>query len=214
MGIAIAILVVSLAIMTFLIVWGVKRHRINMSQSDDMLSDRDLLLLINAEPDRIINAVSLAKKSGMSLGQARTRLQRLQFAGVVNSMSSGIQSFYELKTPIDQENLIRLSDHPFISIEDLFTLFDHFQHKMSLQDICVATGLPFKVIKEEMKYFEKEGVVHKMTQHNGTGMVASKFYTLQDEYKNRGANDEENEEMNLDLKKIFLRTSRGNDDYV
>lgn len=214
MGVVVAILLVSLAIMTFLIVWGVKRHQITMGQSDNILSDRGLLLLINAEPDRIINAVSLAKKSGMSLGQARTRLQRLQFAGVVNSMSSGIKSFYELKTPIEQEDLISLSDQPFISIEDLFTLFDHFKHKMSLQDICVATGLPFKVIKEEMKYFQKEGVVHSMTQHNGSGMVASKFYTLQDAYKNRKGNSEDNEEMNLDLKKIYLRANRGNDDFV
>ena len=208
-------LVVTLFIMTFLIVSGVKKHRQSMDASETYLSDRELLLLINSEPDRIINAVSLDKKSRLSLRQARTRLHRLLYAGVVHQISSGFKYFYELKAPIGKENLINLSDKPFLSIQDLFSLFDHFGHKMTLQDICVATGLPFKVIKKEMKYFQKEGVVHEMSQHTGTGLVANKFYTLQDNFKgSRVDQTHRDEEINLDLEKIYQKSSRNRDGFV
>jgi len=196
-------------------VWGVRQHRNSTKVSEAHLTDRDLLLLINAEPDRIINAAILAKKSGISLSQARTRLHRLMYAGVVHQMSSGFKYFYELKNSIQKDNLLDLSDNPFISIEDLFTLFEHFGYKMTLQDICIATGLPFKVIKEEMKYFQKEGVVHEMSQHTGTGLIANKFYTLQDGFKgSRGDFVTRDKEINLDLEKIYTKVSRDNDGFV
>jgi len=185
-----------------------------MKESQVRLSDRELLLLMNAEPDRILNAENLAKKSGMSQSQARTRLHRLHFEGVVNVMSSGVKYFYELKVPIEKENLIDLSDKPFISIEDLFILFDHFNHKMSLQDICIATGLPFRVIKEEMKYFAKEGIVHKMIQHNPSGSTPSKFFTLQDNHKRRTDGSAEGQKMNLDLEQIYQKISKDGEEYV
>ena len=143
----ISILVVTLSIITFLLVWGVRKHRKSMSASETRLSDRDLLLLINAEPDRIINAANLAKKSGMSLTQAKTRLHRLMYAGVVSQMTSGFKYFYELKTPIQKEEIIDLSDNPFISIEDLFTLFEHFEYKMTLQDVCLARPFHSKLLR-------------------------------------------------------------------
>lgn len=211
----ISILVVALSIMALLIVWGVRQHRSSMNASETRLTDRDLLLLINAEPDRIINAANLAKKSGISLSQARTRLHRLMYAGVVHQMTSGFKYFYELKNPIQKENLIDLSDNPFISIEDLITLFEHFEYKMTLQNICIATGLPFKIIKEEMKYFQKEGVVHEMSQHSGTGLIANKFYTLQDGFKgSRGDFVARDKEINLDLEQIYKKISRNEDGFV
>ena len=211
----ISILVVTLSIITFLLVWGVRKHRKSMSASETRLSDRDLLLLINAEPDRIINAANLAKKSGMSLTQAKTRLHRLMYAGVVSQMTSGFKYFYELKTPIQKEEIIDLSDNPFISIEDLFTLFEHFEYKMTLQDVCLATALPFKVIKKEMKYFQKEGVVHEMTQHTAMGIIANKFYTLQDGFKeSQGDLTTRDKEINLDLAKIYRKARRDEDGFV
>ena len=215
MTLAVIILVVTFSIIAFLITFIVRKHRKSMNRSETYLSDRDLLILINAEPDRIISAAVLAKKSRLTLGQARTRLHRFMHASVVHQMTSGFKYFYELKTPIVKEHLIDLSDSPFISIEDLMTLFEHFGYKMTLQDICMATGLPFKVIKEEMKYFQKKGVVHEMTQHTAMGMIAKKFYTLQDGYKGGQADRKDRDrEINLDLEQIYRKASRDEDGFV
>jgi len=211
---AIVLLVVSVVFMIGIISWSVTKYRRMLGKSRDIISDRDLLLLINEEPDRIISASNLAKKTEMNINQASMRLSRLNFNGLVRAMSSGFKSFYELKKEIDSKDLLQLSEKPFISIEDLFTLFKHFEHKMDLQDICVATGLPFKVIKREMKYFEKEGIVHYMHSHSTDGTTANRFYTLQDAYKgNSGNNDLRFEAINLDLEKIY-REELNDDDFV
>jgi len=211
---AVAILIFAVAFIVGIVVWSVKKYNKTAEESRGIISDRDLLLLINAESDRIISAENLAKKSGLNKSQASMRLSSLYMSGVVKQMSSGFKSFYELKKGIDSANLLQLSEKPFISIEDLFALFEHYDHKMDLQDICVATGLPFKVIKREMKYFEKEGIVHHMHTYTSDGMTANRFYTLQDAYKGEGAKAAtRNAEINLDLEKIY-REEFNDEDFV
>lgn len=187
----------------------------SVTKSQSILSDRDLLLLLNSEPDRILSAQQLARKTGMTKSQASSRLTSLVWKGLVSQMYSGIKSFYELRRPIEAQNLVELSDQPYISIEDLFKLFDHFDQKMDLQDICIATGLPFKVIEREMKYFEKEGIVHKMTKMSQDGISTNKiFYTLQESYKKRDSNDALRlREINNDLEMIYRNELR-NEDFV
>ena len=215
---SIAILIILLA--SLLVIIGgiflsVGAYRKSARASQRIISDRDLLLLINEEPDRIINTTSIAKKTGLSINQARNRMTKFMYAGTVNQITSGLKYFYELKVPIAEEGLIELSNNPFISIEDLFTLFDHFGQKMTIQNICIATGLPYKVIKEEMKYFKKEGIVYEMTSHKGIGLMADKFYTLQEAYKgNRDNHMQRDSEINLDLKEIYTRLNKDGDGYV
>lgn len=212
--IAAIVIAVTLFLMTFLIISGIKKYNADAVKSQNKLSDRDLLLLINDETDNIINSANLARKASISKMQAQSRLSKLMYAGLVNQMSSGFKSFYELKKPIESEDLISLSDKPYISIEDLFTLFEHYDQKMDLQDICVATGLPFKVIKREMKYFEKEGIIHEMTQHGANGFLSYKFYTLRDSYKGKREDQSiRSEKINLDLEKLYREEMDG-DEFV
>lgn len=214
MPIAAIILAVSLFLMTFFIVRAVKKYNTDAVKSQNQLSDRDLLLLINDEPDNIINSTNLARKASISKSQAQSRLSKLLYAGLVSQMSSGFKNFYELRKPIKSEDLIPLSDKPYISIEDLFALFEHYDQKMDLQDICIATGLPFKVIKREMKYFEKEGIIHEMSQHVANGFLSYKFYTLRDSYKGKRENQSiRNEKINLDLEKLY-REEMDDDEFV
>lgn len=190
----------------------VSSYNKGLDKSRALLSDRDLLLLLNSEPDRILSKDQLVKKSGLTSNQASSRLSNLYFKGMVSQMYSGMKSFYELKKPILQEDLVTLSERPFISIEDLFTLFDHFSHKMDLQDICVATGLPFKVIEREMKYFAEEGIVHKMTQTSMDGMTSRTFYTLQEAYKLRDENKSARfQTINKELEEIYIQEFKDED---
>lgn len=211
---AIPILIFTIVFVVGIIIWSLKKYNKTTEESRAIISDRDLLLLMNSEPDRIISLENLAKKSGLQKSQASMRLSSLYMSGVLRQMSSGFKSFYELKKAIDSKNLLKLSEKPFISIEDLFTLFEHYKHKMDLQDICVATGLPFKVIKREMKYFQQEGIVHHMHSYATDGTTANRFYTLQEEYKAHRENaGVRNAEINLDLEKIYREEMDG-DEFV
>ncbi|MBT8220504.1 MAG: hypothetical protein KJP00_11800 [Bacteroidia bacterium] len=188
------------------IIFGMKAYQKSLAIAQYIINDRDLLLLINDEPDSIINAESLAKTSGLSLGDAKKRLGYLANSGILNRLNnSKFKTFYELKKEIQNDTLIKLSAEPYLTIEDLFELFDHHGYKMSLQDICISTGLPIEIIKREMKYFEKEGIVHSLVRT--VGFVQHAVYILQEPYKNdprRYRNIEE--EVNLDLEKIYLKT--------
>jgi len=118
----ILLIIVSNIFMIGIIAWSVKKYRKTTAESQGIISDRDLLLLMNQETDGIFSSENLAKKSGLNKSQASMRLSSLHFNGVVRTMSSGFKSFYELKKSIDSKDLIQLSEKPFLSIEDLFLL--------------------------------------------------------------------------------------------
>ena len=70
-----------------------------------------------------------------------------------------MQVYYTLAKSIEKSYDLNLSNDPFMTVEDLMIIFKHYDYQVSLQEVCLSTGLPLKVILEEMKYFEKEKVV-------------------------------------------------------
>lgn len=197
--------ILSIIVLVILLFFYEKATSIKTPKQESIhLSDRDLLLMLNSESDRILSPKNLADKTELTLFQADSKLKNLHRLGLAKKMVSGVQFFYELKKPIVEADLVEMSDYPFISIEDLLALFNRHQGKMDIQDICVASGLPFQIIEREMKYFEQKGIIHKLSEMRLEGKTAKSFYTLQSTYKNIEAHDHLTlKEINLDLIEIY-----------
>ena len=86
-------------------------------------------------------------------------------------------------------------------------LFKHFDYRVSIQDICMATGLPVSVIREEMKHFIKKEIVREVINAVSDGMThysSSRFYILRDPYRNNpDAYLEQEEAIDFELKEIY-----------
>ena len=82
------------------------------------------------------------------------------------------------------------------------TLFKHHNHQLTIQDVCIDTGLPIPVIKREFKYFIKEKIV-KLFYTNGIG-TQSISYILNEPYRNNpDAFLEKEEQINFQLEEIL-----------
>ena len=171
------------------------------------ISDKDLLLLINQQPDRFITPHLLAEQSELTLKEAKNRLNSLLVYRVLDVASTpGLKRYFNLREDLDLRHPPKLSDNPFLTKEDIMTLFKHHNFRLSLQQICIDTGLPVAVIAEELKRFVKEKIVV---------MVRDRFfkttYLLKEPFRSEPESPLEDEEgFNLDLSKIYQKETLKN----
>lgn len=170
-------------LLTFLLVMYYSQQKTNR-ETQRQLTDRELLQMIAAEPDQLLSPHQLSEKSGLTLNEARTRLNSLMMFGVFNrSMNRKGRYFYSLQETLREAPDLSLSTDPFLTVEDLLEIFAHYDYRVSPQELIMATGLPLEIIKREMKYFEDQKIVQRLQRSDSNGMVTRKFYVLQDPYR-------------------------------
>ncbi|MBB4078649.1 hypothetical protein GGR28_001262 [Lewinella aquimaris] len=152
------------------------------------LSDRDLLLRLSREPDGLLTPERLAKTTQLSKGEARSRLMRLAMAGILDQgYNKRLVNHYTLREPITDEEQPSLSPAPFLTVDDLFLLFERYGFRPRDQDLIMATGLPLAMIRREMDYFAKEGVIDTIYFSAGYGKQSQRTYVLQEPYRSQPA---------------------------
>ncbi len=204
-GIIALVVVISTLIVFAVIYFGYHGYQNKLENSQKYLTDKELLLMIDAEPDKMITKKQLARKSELTQSESSKRLSYLMMQGVLTaSYDKRFNYFYSLKEKIDHREPPQLSEKPFLTVDDVIKLFQHFDYKLTIQKICIASGLPVSVIKREMKYFEKEKVVKTLYKTSADGMSTSSFFVLQEPYRTNPEQFlEDGMRMDLDLEKLY-----------
>ncbi len=183
------------------------RQRKTNRETQREIPDHDLLRLVANEPDQLISPHQLRDKTGLSLNEARTRLNSLMTFGVFDRSSNRTgRHFFGLKAPLGVSPDLELSADPFLTVEDLLAIFAYYDYRVTPQELIMATGLPMTIIDREMKYFEKQRVVQRLQRSDSNGAVTHKFYVLQDPY--RSDPDRFRAQagvMDLEMKEILLQ---------
>ncbi|MEM1356675.1 MAG: hypothetical protein AAGF89_00645 [Bacteroidota bacterium] len=201
LGIVISVCV---AMIVFAIAWYRYEQKRNRETQRE-ISDRDLLRLLNDQPDKLLSPHQLRDLTGLSLGKARGRLSSLFMYGILNrSSNSRGRHFYGFKHPLEEEPDLPLSSDPFLTVEDLLQIFEVHDQRVSAQELIMATGLPLAVIKREMKYFEKQGIVQKLQRADAMGTMTSRFFVLQEPYRsNPNLFREKASVLNLEMRELL-----------
>lgn len=206
MKIGVVVLFVLLALSVVWLIWYVANYNKTIEDTQRKIIDADLIKKIHEQPDGLLSPHQLAELTDLSLAEARLRLSALSVEGILTTnMNSKGRNFFALRQPYVEPRVLHLSTDPFLTVEDLLQVFVVSEGKIDAQDLVLATRLPMKVIKREMKHFEKEGVVQQLYSHETTmGAVPRTFYVLQEPYRsNPGAFRERAEEMDLKLKELL-----------
>lgn len=154
------------------------------SDTQREITDQDLLRLIHNEPDQLLSPHQLRDKAGITIHQARGRLSSLMVYGLLRrSSNSRGRHFYSLNEALEEAPDLNLSSDPFLTVEDLLKIFEHYHYRVTPINLIMATGLPLAVIKREMKYFEKQGIVQRLVRANASGMAMERFFVLQEPYR-------------------------------
>lgn len=169
------------------------------------ISDPDLLRLISNEPDQLVSPHILRDKTKLSLNEARDRLSNLMTYGILNRSVGGSRYYYGLKEALPEEKNLTLSSDPFLTVEDLLTIFEAHNYRVSAQDLILSTGLPLNIIKREMKHFQARGIVQSMRGMVPQGAVSNRFFILQEPYRSNPERFRARApELDLELKEILL----------
>jgi len=149
----------------------------------------------------LISPKQLSDITPLNKKQSKARLTYLLHQKILkHHYDSSLKYYYSLKTPIDTRPAPALSDKPFLTVEDILTLFKHHNHQLTVQDVCIDTGLPIPVIKREFKYFIKEKIVNTI---NTVGQY-DKTFILREPY--RSDPDiflEKQEEIDFELEELL-----------
>ncbi|THH39967.1 hypothetical protein [Neolewinella litorea] len=169
-----------------LVIYLVWRRR-SSSEHPSKISDRDLLLRLSREPDGFLTPDRLSKTTQLTKGEARSRLMRLSMAGILDQgYNKRLVSHYTLRHPLGEEDdRPTLSPMPFLTVEDLLLLFERYGYRPRDQDLIMATGLPLRMIRREMDYFAKEGVIDTLYLSAGYGKQSQRTYVLQEPYRSQ-----------------------------
>ena len=197
---------ICLLLVGFVVALAVHQQKQN-TVTQRQLTDQDLLRLLDQQPDGYLSPHMLAEQSGLTLQQARTRLGALMQFGVLNrSANKRGRFFYSLGVPLAEPPDLELSPDPFLTVEDLLTLFEHYGYRLTPQNLIMATGLPLSVVKREMKHFEKEGIVQMIYRHNaGTATTIERQFVLQEPYRSDPAKFRARAgKLDLELREILL----------
>lgn len=211
--IAVLVLVLSLLIMigiVALIIYAVRKQSKDNYLTQGLLTDQELIRLIAEQPDGIMTADRLVELSDLTKKQAKSRLAYLQMQGMfVVHHGSWMKGHYALKEPLVEEQIEGISKEPFLTVEDMLLLFKHHDYKLTYQKICMSTGLPVSVIKEELGYFIKEKIISKVQKTDSMGMHSTFMFLLEEPYRsNTNKFLEREKEMNLELEKIYIKELR------
>lgn len=209
------IIVISLLLFFFSIFgtlfWVLYRHygqhnTVNRA-TQRQITDYDLLKLIEAQPDGLLTVQQLAEQTGMSTSQARRRLMLLQQWGILKILyGKTMRAYYSLLNPLDTRTPPALSAEPFLTVDDILQLFRHFDFRLSPQDLIMSTRLPANILKREMQYFQKEGVVQFLQQQSTYNPESQKFYVLQEPYRSHPEQFQQRQaSMDLQLKTLLRK---------
>lgn len=193
----------------FAIVYTRKSNKV-IRESQIDVSDKELIEFINNQPDKIIDYKALMNEFGLTKFEAGGRLRHFLTHGLLRIMSSrnGMQRYYTLAKPIEKPYDLKLTDDPFMTVEDLLLIFKHCDYQVTIQEICLITGLPIKVIVEEMKYFEKEKVVKCLLLSQNNGFSYQKIYSLCEPYRSNPDKFLNLEELNFELEEIYKNAKK------
>lgn len=196
-------------LLTGLIIYSIRKYSREIRTSQDSISDKELLLLIQKQPDGLLSGKQLAERTGMSTTAARLRMYNLYSFGVLKVHYTNLASgFYSLSEPFDDKPKPELTDSPFLTVEDILTLFRHYDFRLSPQQLILATGLPLKVIKREIKYFQSQKILQTLTQTDSNGLLLSKTFVLLEPYR---SHPEQFLEKQLDLNEAMEMILRKED---
>lgn len=200
----IAIIGISLIVMTFLIIMGVRSYQKSIQASYEQVTDRDLLLFVNEQPDKIVDKKLVSRTFGLSKSQASSRLSSLHHNGILSVLyNKSMTSYsYSIARPIDENYKLDLSNEPFMTLEDLLKIFKHCDYKVSMQELILITGLPLKVVKREMKYFEKEKIIKIMLKMKNDYSY-QRIYMLNEPYRSNPDAFLKLENTNFELREIY-----------
>ena len=187
MGPVVIVLIFAVIVPIFLLIFFVVQYQKYVKEIEydqHLITDKELLETIARQPGGIASIKQLAEITPLTKKQVRFRMIYFMGQGVVKqSHDAKMSAYYSLAAPIDERPAPPLSDKPFLTVEDILTLFKHHDHKLTLQKICMNTGLPIVVIKREMKYFIKEKIVKMLYTYNENGSATSKTYILEEPYR-------------------------------
>jgi len=177
----------------------------SIKESQVEVSDKELLEFINSQPDKIINRAAIREEFGLTKFDAGGRLRHFFNNGLLRMLttSNGMKRYYTLAKPIDKSYDVALTDDPFMTVEDLMLIFRHNDYQVTMQELILCTGLPIKVIVEEMKYFEKEGVVKRLLLSNLGSYYHQKHYSLNEPYRSNPESYMKLQDANFELKEIY-----------
>lgn len=182
------IIIISLfAFSAVLILFVIASYYYQQKQNADtqrQISDQDLLRLIDREPDQFMSPHLLEERTELTLNQARARLAALMSYGILSrSGNRKGRYYYSLNETLEEAPDLQLSPDPFLTVEDLLSIFAHYNYRVTPQNLIMATGLPLAVVKREMKHFENEGIVQRLQRANQSGMMMERFFVLQEPYR-------------------------------
>lgn len=207
------IVMISILVLSLIIGVSIKNYYKGIELSYSKFSDKDLLLFINEQPDKIVDAELIARKFNTSKSKVSARLRPLHYKGVLSILYNRMMTkgHYTLSRPIEKSYDLSLSEDPFMTLEDLLKIFKHYDYQVSLQEMILVTGLPIKVIEREMKYFEKEKIVKLMLKMESQH-VYQRIYTLNEPYRSNPDAFLKLDNVNFKLKEIYEKVART--DYV
>lgn len=183
---------------TFFFVWWYNKSRDKTSTNTQrLITDREILELIDAQPDGLLSAKQLAAQTELSTSQAKVRLSTLLSFGALKShYASNFQGYFSLVERLDKRMAPKLSEEPFLTVEDILALFRHFEFRLTPLKLIMATGLPITILKREIKYFQKQKILQSLTQSSHHSGVGSRSLVLLEPYR---SNPERFLEKQLDL---------------
>lgn len=206
---AMILLAMLVAVVLFILIvgFGINHFRKKTEQTQHIISDKELLELIQNQPDGLISTKQLMKATGLKKSTANNRISLLSQFNMLRTFYSGLTGYYGLKEPILDLAPPQLSNQPFLTVDDLLLLFKRHSGKLTLQKICIDTNLPVNVIIRELDYFVKEKMVKKLVSMDANGVAHSRIYVLEEPYRsNPDIFMEKEAVLNLELEKIYLET--------
>jgi len=180
-----------------------KSYNRSFDETYGAMSDKDILTALDEQPDKILDAKSVARRFGISKVKAGARLRALQYAGVVQMLynKSMTKGFYTLSKPIERSFDLTMSEEPFMTLEDLLVIFKHYDYQVTMQELILVTGLPLKVIKREMKHFEDEKIIRIMLKP--VGQSYKRIYLLNEPYRSNPDAFLQLDHINFELQAIY-----------
>ena len=211
-----AIIVITLAILAGVVllvafILYAMNYRQAKTETQQALSDRELLQRMSREPDGFLTPEGLSQTTQLTKTEARMRLQYLAFAGILDGAhNKRMKMHYSLRHPLIERGVPELSPDPFLTVEDLLHIFALYDYRPRDQDLIMSTGLPLALIRREMKYFAAEGIVDLLYASEGYGKQTQHIYVLQEPYRSNP--DQFRERASAD--DLKLRTILRNDNFI
>lgn len=205
LSICFAVIIFSIS---FLIFYIHKQNKI-VEETQSKITDKELIEIINNTTGKIVTVQQLSRKLQMKKTDLSHRLRYLASKKVLKILRNtmGTKVYYGLSKPIEKDyTTLRLSNEPFMTLDDLIKIFEFYDYNVSLMDICLVTGLPVKIIIREMKYFQKKGIINQIVQSmDPYGASMKSIYILSEDYANSSFTSLDESQTNLELKEVYRK---------